>query len=217
MFAVYGLAGRLYSATPEQLRKIKSVDGSAAASGVRAVGRDAHEPGAEADTPPRPGTPPGAAAYAAMQRGDTGRQPLRRVEQVMSRQVFTLAHDARLADAWRLLGERGVGQAPVVDARGMLVGLLSRADLMPAGRLPAPGALPAAWQAFGERRVAEVMWTPVPSVEAEEDLRRVASALLETGLPGLPVVDEAGTVTGFVSRSDILRAVVADPPLDLWT
>jgi hypothetical protein len=24
-------------------------------------------------------------------------------------------------------------------------------------------------------------------------------------------------VVGFVSRSDILRAVVADPPLDLWT
>jgi CBS-domain-containing membrane protein len=41
--------------------------------------------------------------------------------------------------------------------------------------------------------------------------------LLDTGLPGLPVVDDAGQVIGFVSRSDVLRAVVADPPLDLWT
>jgi CBS domain-containing protein len=32
----------------------------------------------------------------------------------------------------------------------------------------------------------------------------------------LPVVDEQGHVTGFISRSDILRAVVTDPPLDLW-
>jgi hypothetical protein len=32
----------------------------------------------------------------------------------------------------------------------------------------------------------------------------------------LPVADDEGRVTGFVSRSDILRAVVADPPLDLW-
>ena len=49
------------------------------------------------------------------------------------------------------------------------------------------------------------------------NIRRVARVLLDTGLPGLPVVDEQGMVTGFVSRSDILRAVVADPPLDLWT
>jgi CBS domain-containing protein len=40
--------------------------------------------------------------------------------------------------------------------------------------------------------------------------------LLESGLPGLPVVDEQGRVIGFISRSDILRAVVTEPPLDLW-
>ena len=57
---------------------------------------------------------------------------------------------------------------------------------------------------------------PVPATSAETDLRRVATVLLDTGLPGLPVVDERGAVAGFVSRSDILRAVTADPPLDLW-
>jgi len=44
----------------------------------------------------------------------------------------------------------------------------------------------------------------------------VARVLLNTGLPGLPVVDDHGQVTGFISRTDILRAVVTDPPLDLW-
>jgi len=29
-------------------------------------------------------------------------------------------------------------------------------------------------------------------------------------------VDDQGLVMGFISRSDILRAVVTDPPLDLW-
>jgi CBS domain-containing protein len=60
------------------------------------------------------------------------------------------------------------------------------------------------------------MWTPVPSVSPDTDIRRVASVLLDTALPGLAVADEEGTVVGFISRSDILRAVVADPPLDLW-
>jgi len=61
------------------------------------------------------------------------------------------------------------------------------------------------------------MWTPVPAVGPDTDLRRVARVLLDTHLPGLPVVNDDGTVIGFVSRTDILRAVVNDPPLDLWS
>jgi len=57
----------------------------------------------------------------------------------------------------------------------------------------------------------------VPTVAAETELRRVAPVLLDTGLPGLPVTDERGLLVGFVTRTDILRAVVADPPLDLWS
>ncbi|EJE48838.1 putative transcriptional regulator, contains C-terminal CBS domain containing protein, partial [Acidovorax sp. CF316] len=33
----------------------------------------------------------------------------------------------------------------------------------------------------------------------------------------LPVTDDTGRLTGFISRTDILRAVAADPPLDLWS
>jgi CBS-domain-containing membrane protein len=73
-----------------------------------------------------------------------------------------------------------------------------------------------AWQGLLARSVIDIMATPVPSVAPESDIRRVAQVLLDTGLPGLPVVDEQGRVSGFVSRSDILRAVVTDPPLDLW-
>jgi CBS domain-containing protein len=65
--------------------------------------------------------------------------------------------------------------------------------------------------------VTDLMLTPIPSVAPETDIRRLARVLLDTGLPGLPVVDEQDHVIGFVSRTDILRAVVADPPLDLWT
>jgi len=65
--------------------------------------------------------------------------------------------------------------------------------------------------------VASVMWTPVPSAHPNTELRHVARVLLDTGLPGLPVVDANGVVSGFVSRTDLLRAIVNDPPLDLWS
>ncbi len=57
----------------------------------------------------------------------------------------------------------------------------------------------------------------VAGILPDTALRRVAGVLLDTGLPGLPVTDEAGVLIGFISRTDILRAVAADPPLDLWS
>ena len=88
---------------------------------------------------------------------------------------------------------------------------------MRADRLPGPQTHALVWQALLAQSVADLMWTPVPSVAPETDIRRLARVLLDTGLPGLPVVDDRDSVIGFVSRTDILRAVVADPPLDLWS
>ena len=135
----------------------------------------------------------------------------------MTHEVITIAETATVGDAWALLAERGIGQVPVVDPRNVLVGLLTRADLTRPDRLPGPEMHALVWRALLAQSVVDMMWSPVPSVALDTDIRRVARVLLDTGLPGLPVVDDAGHVIGFVSRSDILRAVVADPPLDLWT
>jgi CBS-domain-containing membrane protein len=157
------------------------------------------------------------AAYAQTASNQPPRHPLSMVRDIMNSGAITLAEGATVAQAWGLLAQHQLGQAPVVDATGRLVGLLTRAELMRADRLPGPKTHVLAWQALLAQAVADVMWTPVPSVAPETDIRRLARVLLDTGLPGLPVVNEQGSVIGFVSRTDVLRAVVADPPLDLWT
>ena len=112
--------------------------------------------------------------------------------------------------AWSLLSAHQVAQAPVLNERDRVVGLLLRADMAPPSlaRSPSP--------AMAQRRVAELMLTPVPAVAQDTSLRRLAHVLMDTGLPGLPVTDAEGVLLGFVSRTDILRAVAADPPLDMW-
>jgi CBS-domain-containing membrane protein len=104
-----------------------------------------------------------------------------------------------------------------VAADGRLAGLVCRAELLPPGLLDAAVADAPAWDALLVQPVAAVMWTPVPAAAPDTELRRVAELLLGTGLPGVPVVAPDGQVVGFVSRSDLLRAIVADPPLDLWS
>ena len=226
MFSVYGVGGQLFRGSLEQLRQIGSVSAIARANAITAVGQDGQDassasPGAFA-IHPRPATPSdethrsALAAYAQTKKIELPRHPLSLVGSLMSSVVFTIPDTSTVLEAWQILALHGVGQAPVVNAEKTLVGLLSRADLLRPERLPKPDSHALAWRALLAQSVLDIMSTPVPSVAPDTDIRRVARVLLDTGLPGLPVVDELGRVTGFVSRSDILRAVVTDPPLDLW-
>lgn len=212
MFQIHGISGRMFSGTLEQWRQHRAV--TAVAPTRRVAPLDAREH--------RPIVPPpsdhGVGREAAQAYGSVTivgtRQPLTRVADVMRSPALTVPAGATQAEAWQVLTRHGIGQAPVLDERGTLVGLIGRAGLMPSASADAPSA-------HGEqvrlaRPVTEVMWTPVPSAAPGTDLRRLASLLLETGLPGVPVTDDAGHVLGFVSRTDLLRALATDPPLDLW-
>ncbi len=224
MFAIYGVSGQMFKGPLEELRKVAPTLRSAR---VRAIEPERARLDAPDVAPSPAGARPGGGAgglqqqalneYARVQSPVPERHPLSRVADVMNDQAVLITDAATVGEGWQLLASQGVGQAPVVNTEGRLVGLLTRADLLRPDRLPGPDTPALAWRALLMSPVTELMATPVPSVDAQTDIRRVAQVLLDTGLPGLPVVDEAGQVSGFVSRSDILRAVVHDPPLDLWS
>ena len=226
MFSVYGTSGRLFRGSMEQLRQVGGVAALARARSVSAVGQDGRDAAGEsaagfAAARARPASNDDSnrsplAAYTETITVNPPRHPLSMVRDLMSQTIITLRDTATVLQAWQVLSEKSVGQAPVVDAAGHLVGLLSGQLQLTPERLPSPASHALAWSALMLQNVTTIMWTPVPSVAPDSDIRRVASVLLDTGLPGLPVVDEAGLVIGFISRSDILRAVVTDPPLDLW-
>jgi CBS domain-containing protein len=226
MFSVYGVSGRVFTGTVEQLRHIDQVH--AVARMHRIENNDMEilpelpqYVEAQLAQPPshKPLPNPAVVAYAQTAQPDTPRQPLTHVAQLMTQPATTLQADTLLFDAADLLARKRIGQAPVLDSNGHLVGLLLRADLYRTDLAPntsGPPSAPDYWATRMAQPVSTAMWTPVASVSAETDIRRVARVLLDTELPGLPVVDDIGRVIGFVSRSDILRAVAMDPPLDVW-
>lgn len=221
MFSVYGKTGRTFRGPMEAMPRIGPVASLLRSKTVGSADLDRNIADAVDHFAEHPAVDlnhrVAAAAYAHTATPEPDRRPLSRVSGVMTRRVVTIASTATVGEAWGLLMREHLGQAPVVGEDRVLVGLLSRADLLHPDRLPGPQSPAVLWQALLARSVVDLMWTPVPSVSGDADIRRVARVLLDTGLPGLPVVDDAGLVVGFVSRSDILRAVVADPPLDLWT
>lgn len=225
MFFVFGPSGQMYRGGPEQISRVASVRRVQRPQALRATGpRGVAE--AEPAAPPAPAydsafgslrAQSGISAYTQTDQGPTtARQPLTLVRDVMTRGSLTVPLGALVSEAWGLLAEHGVAQAPVLDQLGRVVGLLLRADMVPLELIPQPGGVQAAI-ARARRLVDAVMVSPVPTASENTGLRQVATVLLDTGLPGLPVTNELGLLEGFISRTDILRAVAADPPLDLWT
>lgn len=222
MFSIYGESGRIFRGAMEDLWRVDALR-----SVMRTRRLQAHEQTGGAQSPRDQAVAPvparshavGAALSAYAQASGQGaeRHPLSRVADVMSPHVQTVSPDMTVLQAWQQLGVQGIGQAPVLAASGELVGLLTRAELLNLDRLPQPDAPALVWRALLMEPVSAVMLSPVPAVSEDTDLRRVARVLLDTRLPGLPVVAEDGRLTGFISRSDILQAVVHDPPLDLWS
>ena len=213
MFYVYSPSGQVFTGTLEQLRKTQALTPTAKvrASNAVAIGLDEDHLGHGGPETPQ-GTQHALQAYA-----QPARQPLTVVGDVMRRPAHVVSVGASVREAWQILKDHGIGQAPIVDAQGALIGLVTRAELLPPEWLAPAVDDASVWKTILSQPVSDVMWSPVPSAHVDTDLRRVASLLLETGLPGLPVTENAGQVIGFVSRSDLLRALATDPPLDLWS
>lgn len=138
-----------------------------------------------------------------------------RVGDVMTRAVVTTAPQAPVKDAAVILAGRGITALPVVDEAGLLVGVLTEADVV-RGRI-SPDPRRRAWPGSqgGPTRgatVGEVMSSPALTANPQTDAAELARMMIERGLRSVPVVDE-DRVVGIVTRRDLVRTIARDDSL----
>jgi len=210
MFSIYGISGQVFNGTLEQMNRVHAANRSRS---VRAIGEDGEELGIEVAAGMAPGAAGAAVrAYRAMLPRELERGPLYHASQIMQTNVIHVAAADSVTDAWRSLRDNAIHQAPVLEENGRLVGIVSERDLLTAINLDGGRIV----DSLG-RRVRDVMTTPVVSTAPITDIRRIAAVMLDRGVDGVPITNETGRLVGFVSRGDILRAVIIDPPLSLWS
>jgi CBS-domain-containing membrane protein len=139
------------------------------------------------------------------------RGPLYHAGQIMQREVICVGVEDGVGKAWKTLHSHNIHQAPVLDEAAQLVGMVGERELLTAINMETGKIMEGL-----ARRVGDVMRTPVITAVAVTDIRRIAAAMLAHRIDGVPVTGEQGRLVGYLSRSDILRAVVSDPPLSLW-
>ena len=215
MFAIYGVSGPIFQGTLEALSRMPPVMRRTPITSARRIEDDvtteAATNGNEAAVAGSRRSRPAIAAYKAMLPESLDRGPLHHADQIMTPDVIAVSARDEVALAWRTLTRHRIHQTPVLDDSGRLVGLVSERNLLTAFNVDA-GEI----RDVQLKRVGDVMTTPVVAASPVTDIRRIARVMLERDVDGVPIVNDAGVLLGFVSRSDILRAVVTDPPLSIW-
>ncbi|WP_399880978.1 CBS domain-containing protein [Streptomyces sp. BBFR51] len=135
-----------------------------------------------------------------------------RVRDLMSDAVVRVQRGTPFKEIAHLLLEYDITAVPVVDAENRPVGVVSEADLLQKmwGQEPegspefANGSRPAGGKASATD-AAGLMTSPALCARDTWSVVDAARVMARHGIKRLLVVDEAGRLTGVVSRSDLLR------------
>ncbi|MCS6768010.1 MAG: IMP dehydrogenase [Candidatus Nitrosocaldus sp.] len=117
---------------------------------------------------------------------------VKRAENIIIEQPYTIRQEQSLADAIELMNEYGVSGLLVVDHDERLVGILTRRDIMFESRT-------------GEKRVYDAMTKNVISARHTITLDEAKEILHKYRIEKLPLVDEHNRVRGLITAKDILR------------
>lgn len=123
-----------------------------------------------------------------------------RIASIMRRDFLTLAPDTPIRQAISILLEARAAAAAVLGKDGQLVGILTQKDCF-------RPALYASYYQEWTGRVVDQMSTNIVTVDASDDVIRVAEMYLSHPHRVFPVVDRT-QVVGMAHRSDVLSLLL---------
>jgi len=115
--------------------------------------------------------------------------------------VFSTTPATNLAEASRVLTERGVGALLVTDEAGSLRGILSERDIVRTIAAKGPMAL--------EMQVGAVMTTDLVTITGDETVQDAMAKMTGRRIRHLPVV-EAGELKGMISIGDVVKCRIEE-------
>jgi IMP dehydrogenase len=122
------------------------------------------------------------------------------VSAVMTSQVTCVDGELDLEEVDRIFRAAGIHGAPVVEDRGVLLGVVSQSDLVQGDSQP------------GDRvgvLVEDVMTTEVVKLPESASLADAARYFADKKVHRIPIVGSDDVVVGVLSLSDLIRWIVA--------
>lgn len=123
----------------------------------------------------------------------------RTVADIMATDLITFSPEMNIHEAIRTLLDERISGAPVVDAEGKLVGVLSKKDCL---KIVFSTQYHHDWGG----PVRDFMSAPVETLDSDLDVVSAAQAFLESHFRRFPVLRD-GKLVGQISRYDILKVL----------
>lgn len=121
---------------------------------------------------------------------------------IASRDVLSLAHDLPASDAWRLLHQRDVGSAPVLDAAGRVIGLFAPGEMLQDA--PALELAQAALEHWHAKPVSQLMQRSPLQIAHRLPVAELLARMSASEAHLCIVLDDAGQLYGLISQTDLL-------------
>lgn len=147
-----------------------------------------------------------------------------KAKDIMTSPVTTLTPGQEIMDAARILLERHINGAPVLDEDGMIVGVLTRDDLITQQKeIPLPSyfvvldaLIPIKSLGQVEREAEKIAATTVEHamtadpviVSPDTPLAEIAELMVDKKVHTIPVQDETGELVGVIGKEDVLKTMV---------
>src|SRR3989344_4137170 len=116
---------------------------------------------------------------------------VKRAENVVIDDPYTVNADQNVADAERIMKEKGVSGLPVLDSDGRIAGIITRRDILFAENLG--------------KKVSEAMTKKVITAKAGTTLSEAKKILFRHRIEKLPLADKSGKLRGLITLKDILK------------
>ena len=131
------------------------------------------------------------------------------VREIMTKSVVTAPPTHSIGEIAHLFSDHRYRHIPIVSAKGALIGLVSDRDIL---RFQAKTSS----RERDQEPVSSIMVTEVLVGSADTLIRDVARTMIEERIGSLPIIGDRNAVVGIVTRSDIVRALIAHGPMRLW-
>ena len=143
-------------------------------------------------------------------------------KEIMETNVITVSASDTVEDVARLMLDRDISGFPVVDERGLVLGVVTELDLMRKQIAPnEPSIWTTLWgmdsdmtqkyqdahRKYLAKTAGEIMTTPVLTVDVEDTLERVANLMFNKQIKRI-FVTEQGKLVGVISRSAFTRMML---------